>query len=39
MRIAAEVLASMYDASLDEFKSHNWQFNPITPKPIIILIM
>ena len=31
--IAAEVLASMYDASLDEFKSHNWQFNPTTPKP------
>ncbi|MDP5106402.1 MAG: MG2 domain-containing protein, partial [Polaribacter sp.] len=30
--VAAEVLASMYDASLDEFKSHNWQFNPITPK-------
>lgn len=30
--IAAEVLASMYDASLDEFKSHNWSFNPITPK-------
>ena len=20
----------MYDASLDEFKPHNWQFNPIT---------
>ncbi|WP_397447343.1 MG2 domain-containing protein [Polaribacter sp. R77954] len=31
--IAAEVLASMYDASLDEFKDHNWYFNPITPKP------
>lgn len=30
--IAAEVLASMYDASLDEFKTHNWNFNPITPK-------
>lgn len=26
--IAAEVLASMYDASLDEFKSHGWEFNP-----------
>ncbi len=26
--IAAEVLASMYDASLDEFKPHNWAFNP-----------
>ncbi|MHB0754280.1 alpha-2-macroglobulin family protein [Polaribacter sp. M15] len=31
--IAAEVLASMYDASLDEFKNHNWYFNPTTPKP------
>lgn len=30
--VAAEVLASMYDASLDEFKTHNWQFNPTTPK-------
>lgn len=30
--IAAEVLASMYDASLDAFKTHNWYFNPITPK-------
>ncbi|WP_408036356.1 alpha-2-macroglobulin family protein [Tenacibaculum aestuarii] len=29
-KVAAEVLASMYDASLDEFKAHNWQFNPIT---------
>ncbi|MHC9088263.1 alpha-2-macroglobulin family protein [Tenacibaculum sp. IMCC1] len=28
-KVAAEVLASMYDASLDEFKAHNWQFNPI----------
>ncbi|PWG06552.1 alpha-2-macroglobulin family protein [Polaribacter aquimarinus] len=31
--VTAEVLASMYDASLDEFKSHNWSFNPIAPKP------
>ncbi|MEO9571317.1 MAG: MG2 domain-containing protein [Polaribacter sp.] len=30
--VTAEVLASMYDASLDEFKAHNWNFNPITPK-------
>jgi TonB-dependent SusC/RagA subfamily outer membrane receptor len=30
--VAAEVLASMYDASLDEFKGHNWSFNPITAK-------
>ncbi len=28
-KVTAEVLASMYDASLDEFKSHNWSFNPI----------
>tara|TARA_B100000809_G_scaffold107967_1_gene106458 strand:+ start:3555 stop:10151 length:6597 start_codon:yes stop_codon:yes gene_type:complete len=27
--IAAEVLASMYDASLDAFKPHTWKFNPI----------
>jgi len=26
--IAAEVLASMYDASLDGFRPHNWSFNP-----------
>jgi TonB-dependent SusC/RagA subfamily outer membrane receptor len=25
----AEVLASMYDASLDQFKPHQWNFNPI----------
>jgi len=30
--IATEVLASMYDASLDEFKTHNWTFSP-TPEP------
>ncbi len=29
-KVAAEVLASMYDASLDKFKSHDWNFNPIT---------
>ncbi len=28
-KIIGEILASMYDASLDEFKSHNWNFNPI----------
>ncbi|WP_417875517.1 MG2 domain-containing protein, partial [Winogradskyella sediminis] len=28
-KVSAELLASMYDASLDEFKSHNWSFNPI----------
>ncbi len=32
-KITAEVLASMYDASLDQFKPHSWSFNPITPKP------
>ena len=26
--LATEVLASMYDASLDEFKIHQWMFNP-----------
>lgn len=28
-KVSAELLASMYDASLDQFKSHNWTFNPI----------
>lgn len=28
-QVSAELLASMYDASLDQFKSHNWSFNPI----------
>ncbi|HHC80230.1 MAG TPA: alpha-2-macroglobulin, partial [Flavobacteriia bacterium] len=28
-KVAAELLASMYDASLDQFKSHYWNFNPI----------
>ncbi|WP_299122092.1 MG2 domain-containing protein [uncultured Tenacibaculum sp.] len=32
-KLAAELLASMYDASLDQFKAHQWQFNPIE-KPI-----
>ena len=27
-KVTAEVLASMYDASLDEFKEHNWSFTP-----------
>ncbi|WP_417201386.1 MG2 domain-containing protein [Bizionia sp.] len=30
--VAAEILASMYDASLDDFKEHQWQFQPIAPK-------
>ncbi len=29
-KVSAELLASMYDASLDEFKSHHWSFNPIS---------
>lgn len=29
-KVAAEVLASMYDASLDEFKPHQWEFTPIS---------
>lgn len=27
-KVAAELLASMYDASLDAFSSHSWGFNP-----------
>lgn len=28
-KVSSELLASMYDASLDQFKPHNWTFNPI----------
>ncbi len=28
-KVSAELLASMYDASLDQFKPHIWNFNPI----------
>ncbi|UPS91951.1 alpha-2-macroglobulin [Bizionia sp. M204] len=28
-KVSAEILASMYDASLDQFKPHNWTFNPL----------
>ncbi len=28
-KVAAELLASMYDASLDQFQPHQWGFNPI----------
>ena len=28
-KVSAELLASMYDASLDQFKQHQWNFNPI----------
>ena len=27
-KVSSELLASMYDASLDQFKSHSWRFNP-----------
>jgi len=29
-QVSAELLASMYDMSLDQFKSHDWSFNPIS---------
>ena len=28
-KVSTELLASMYDASLDQFKSHSWSFNPL----------
>ncbi len=28
-KVSAELLASMYDASLDQFKPHAWNFNPV----------
>jgi hypothetical protein len=28
-KVSTELLASMYDASLDQFKRHTWSFNPI----------
>ncbi|MDY8134449.1 alpha-2-macroglobulin family protein [Aquimarina sp. 2201CG5-10] len=28
-KVTSELLASMYDASLDQFKPHQWYFNPI----------
>jgi uncharacterized protein YfaS (alpha-2-macroglobulin family) len=28
-KVSAELLASMYDSSLDEFRGHQWSFNPI----------
>ena len=31
-KASAELLASMYDASLEQFKAHNWQFNPYQPQ-------
>lgn len=32
-KVAAEVLAGMYDASLDAFKGHSWDFNPLGRPP------
>ncbi len=32
-KVSAELLASMYDASLDQFAPHSWNFNPLY-KPI-----
>ena len=32
-KVSTELLASMYDASLNQFKPHDWTFNPIQ-KPI-----
>ncbi|MBT1707343.1 carboxypeptidase-like regulatory domain-containing protein [Fulvivirgaceae bacterium PWU5] len=29
-KLQAEVVAAMYDASLDQFKPHDWSFNPIS---------
>lgn len=29
-KVSAELLASMYDASLDQFRPHQWYFTPIT---------
>ena len=29
-KVAAELLASMYDASLDAFKYHSWDFSPLS---------
>ena len=29
-KVAAELLTSMYDASLDQFRGHSWSFNPIS---------
>lgn len=28
-KVSAELLASMYDASLDQFTQHSWSFNPL----------
>ena len=30
-KASAELLASMYDASLDQFKTHSWNFSPYQP--------
>ncbi|MDR1562333.1 MAG: hypothetical protein LBS54_04510 [Dysgonamonadaceae bacterium] len=33
--VAGEVLAAMYDASLDNIEPHKWSFKPITPVSVI----
>ncbi|WP_276372685.1 carboxypeptidase-like regulatory domain-containing protein [Chryseolinea sp. H1M3-3] len=35
----AEVLASMYDASLDQFKPHQWQFEPVVEEPYFATVI
>ncbi|MEO1053296.1 MAG: MG2 domain-containing protein [Bacteroidota bacterium] len=35
-RAMAEVLTSMYDASLDQFKSHSWSFSPYQRYPYYV---
>ena len=35
----AEVLASMYDASLDQFKPHQWNFDPVEEKPYFATVI
>ena len=32
-KVNAELLAGMYDASLDQFKDHSWNFNPLYIRP------
>ncbi len=36
-KVSAELLASMYDASLDQFKPHDWYFDPIN-QPVYSLL-
>ncbi len=36
-KVSAELLASMYDVSLDQFKSHEWYFHPIN-RPVYSIL-